>query len=330
MKMENMKFSSFEDFAVKTESKENPRNMPYVVCSGIAATREYQEMMNNDLRNDLSRLLKESSMDKEIIEIEPARDFLKTSWQRDNFLYFNGTYFPWRWVDTKGQNRPEREAYVLSLMGMKEGLKAESYTRRIFKDVQEGVFAVGEGGLYFPDHDNNTLLISDGIIAEEGFLSKEELHEKIKETHKKIFGNNINIGILPRPDNTPHIDTHLSVIPKTKIALIEHDYYKKLEQLGKMDELIKLGYDVVKIPPVEIRCPLNILYLENSNGEMCAFLNPKVPLFVKNILESNNIATYDMNDKIADRLDDGDGSIRCVTNEIHSKDPSFLRKLGFK
>jgi len=325
-----IKFSSFENFIVKTEQKENPRKMPYLACSGVTATKEQQTMVNSALHLDLQRLLQESSTDKEIINIDPSRDFLKTAWQRDSFLYFNGVYFPWRWIDTKEQNRPEREAHVLSFMGLKEGLAPDTYRKRIFKDINEGILAIGEGGLYFPDHDNNTLFISDGIIAEEGFLSKEELDNKITNTHQKIFGNDIEVMILPRPENTPHIDTHVTVIPKTKIALLENEYYKKIDQSGDLEKLKGIGYETAKIPPSDVQCPLNILYVENREGKTVAFLNSKSPSFVKNILRNHDIESYGINQEIADGLDMNFGSIRCVTSEFHSKDPEFLRKMGFK
>lgn len=325
-----IKFTSFENFIVKTEQKENPRNMPYLACSATASDGEGREMLNNALRNELRRLLKLSSMDKELVEMEPGRDFLKTAWQRDAFLYFNGTYFPWRWIDASGQNRPEREAYVLNAMGFKDGVNVEKLFSRIITDAHERVFAVGEGGIYFPDHDNNVLFISKSIVTEEDITPKEGVYEKVQTIHEEIFGNDIQTIILPHPRYTPHLDTHLSVVPKTKIALLEHDFFEQLDQSGDLNKLKKTGYETVKTPKANIHCPLNILYLENDQGMVSAFMNPFVPTKVKNILKNNNIESYELDEALAANLDAGQGGMRCVTNELHRNDPEFLRKIGFK
>jgi N-dimethylarginine dimethylaminohydrolase len=320
---ERFKFPSFDHFVIRTEQKENPRRMPFISCS--ITSESWQTNFNNQLRNSLRELLQTASVNKEVINTEPSRDFLRTAWQRDNYLYFNGVYFPYRWIDTKGRNRPEREAYVLSRAGIKE---ITIDTGRFFTDRNEGLFTVGEGGIYFPDHDNNTLFISDGIIAEEGSLSQKELYEKITELHKKIFGENIEMIILPQPDNTNHLDTHLSVIPNTKIILIENSYYDKLQQSANLEQLRKLGYEPIQISSTNMQCPLNILYLEKSLGKICAFINPRIPESVKEILRAHKIDVYELDVVIAEDLDNHLGGIRCITNELHTKDPAFLRKLG--
>lgn len=325
-----IKFSAFENFIVKSEQKENPRNMPYLTCSVTVPDGEKQEGINNALRNEVRRLLKTSSMDGELIEMEPARDFLKTVWQRDAFLYFNGTYFPLRWIDASGQNRAEREAYVLSAMGFNDRIDVNKLIPRIVTDARERVFAVGEGGLYFPDHDNKTLFISKGIVTEEENLPKESVYETVQNIHSEIFGNDIQTIILPHPESTSHLDTHLSVIPKTKVALLEYDFYEKLALTGDLNKLKHFGYEPIKIPKANIQCPLNILYLENSQGKIAALMSPFVPTKVKDMLMNNNIESYEIDKDLAINLDIGEGGVRCVTNELHSKDPSFLRKIGFK
>jgi len=325
---ERFEFPSFEHFVVRTEQKENPRRMPYIVC-GITM-ESWQKDFNNQLRNHLRTLLQTASINKEVIDTEPNRKFLQTAWHRDNYLYFNGVYFPFRWIDSKGRNRPEREALVLNEGSWKD-IKEDSYRNRILTDINEGLFTIGEGGIYFPDHDNNTLFISDAIIAEEGNLTQQELHEKIIEIHKKIFGDAIEILVLPYPDNGKHIDTHLSVIPNTKILLIENNYYEKLGGSVELKQIEKLGYRVVKIPPTSMmQCPLNILYLENTKGEISAFVNPQTPDMVKTTLRDNKITVYEIDADIANTLDASLGGVRCITNELHSIDPSFLLKLGLK
>jgi N-dimethylarginine dimethylaminohydrolase len=326
---ENIKFGSFENFIVRTENKENPRKMPYLTCS-LASPNEQSRQENIEMMSkELSRLLEESNMEKEIVKLEPSRDFLKTAWQRDNFLYFNGNYFSWRWIDTQGKNRPEREAHVLNAEGVKS-MSPNIYMPRIQKDKQEGVMAIGEGGMYFPDYDNNTLFISENIMGDKGNLSKLDTHNKITEIHKKIFGEDIEVNILPSSGITTHIDTHLSIIPKTKIAIFEHKYFKKVEGLGYMDNLKKLGYEVVQAPLASIICPLNILYLENNNGKTVAFLHPETPQLVKDLLKERDIGVFEVNKNIMHILDTNLGGIRCATSELGTKNPTILRKIGYK
>lgn len=329
-KIPEIKFTSFENFILRSERNENPLDMPYVSCSVSTPSDERHKDINEMLHEDLNRMFKESGVDKEIIGKEVRRDFLKDVWQRDKYLYFNSTYFPWRWVDTKGQVRPEREAYVLKVSGRKDSLNTEALFKRLSKDDHEGVLAIGEGGLYFPDHYNKTLLISRGIISEYGNLSDQDLDRKIKEMHMTIFGDDIKIGILPQPNNTPHLDTHLTVVPGTQIALLEHQYYKKVELSGELEVMKELGYTLVQIPESSINCPLNIMYQKNSQGNICAFMNSRTPDFVKDILLENGISSYEMSEDIASALDDNDGGLRCVTNELSTKDPKLVKKLGFE
>jgi len=328
-KIPGIRFVPFERFAVKSEQKENPRSMPYLSYSLAHPDEENKKIVNNMIKEDLEKLFKESSVDKDLLELKPMRQFLKTAWQRDSYLYFNGTYFPWRWVDTKGQSRPERESYVLLASGLKENINFESILKRYSKNTNEAVFAMGEGGLYFPDHDNKTLFVSKGIVAEGNPLSSEETDIKIKEMHKKIFGEEIQVETLTNPDNTPHIDTHFSIIPNTKKALIENNYYEKLKKLNELKKLEALGYEPMQIPPSSLECPLNILYLENSSGKICAYLHPDIPPFVKKVLVDNKIEVYSMSKFLADVVDRNQGGMRCITNELNSKDPKFLNKMGF-
>ncbi|MBI4087102.1 hypothetical protein HY416_03960 [Candidatus Kaiserbacteria bacterium] len=324
-----IRFSMFEDFAIRTERKENPRTMPYVLCS-VSAFSGQRERISRMLKDDMERLFRESSTQKEVVTVEPAREFLQTVWQRDSYLYFNGVYFPWRWIDTKGQNRPEREAYVLKMMGMKDSVSLEKVLPRILTDRDEGMFAMGEGGLYFPDHDNNTLFISRGIVAEEGTLSEEELTKRLTDMHKHIFGDDIDVTVLPQPDTTPHLDTHFSVIPRTKIALFENGYYGKAEGAGAMETLDQLGYESVQTPPSVLSRPLNIFYMENDAGTVCAYVYPSINESVRDLLHQNNVETYDMSPALGNILDAQEGGPRCITNEVHTKDPAFIRNLGFK
>jgi len=330
---ERFKFPSFEHFVVRTEQKENPRRMPYITCSAASVHGENARRdFGTAIEEELIHLFQQSAMDKKFITLEPQRKFLETSWRRDNFLYFNGVYFPYRWVDTQGRVRPEREALVLDISGIKE-TKGEHYMPRILTDLKEWTLAVGEGGLYFPDHDNNTLLISEGILEDRGVgpLMKKKFHGKIEEIHKKIFGDDIQIIILPQPDNgSSHIDTHISVIPRTKMALVEYDYYQKLSESGELKKLMQAGYETIQIPKNSLKCPLNILYLENDAGKTCAFINPAIPQEAKDMLREHDLEVTELNKFVASVLDEHEGGIRCVTNELHSKDTAFLRKLGFK
>ncbi len=331
-KAPEIKFVPFERFAVKTEQKENPRQMPYLSYSLAMPDENTRNIINNEIRKDLDQLFKQSSMDKILIETRPMRQFLKTAWQRDSYLYFNGTYFSWRWVDTKGQSRPERESFVLLMAGAKSYSRdksLESIIKRTNTDTNEAILAMGEGGLYFPDHDNKTLFVSESIVSEGNPFSKEETDNKIKEMHKKIFGEDIQVEVLPSPDGTPHMDTHFSVIPNTKKALIENGYYEKIKNSGKLKNLEELGYEPIQIPPSSINCPLNILYLENSSGKICAYLHPDTPSFVKDTLKNNKIGVYEMSEFLAGVVDNNEGGMRCMTNELNSKDPKFLNKIGF-
>lgn len=321
-----IRFAQFESFAIEAKNKESPREMPYLTFSLALPNEESRNIVNNLIKEDLNRLFGESQVDKTLLETKPERQFLKTTWQRDSYLYFNGIYFPWRWVNTKGQVRPEREAFVLSTQGMNENINLENIYKRVLKDGQEEVLAMGEGGLYFPDHDNKTLFISSAIAPKE---KSSELDNKIIEMHKKVFGNDIEVCILPSPDTTPHIDTHFSIIPKTKKALIENGYYEKLKQSNKLEELANLGYESIQIPTTSINCPLNILYLENSTNEIVAFLHPDTPNFVIEKLKSNNIKSFKISDYLAEVVDNNEGGMRCMTNELDSKDSKFLSKIGF-
>ena len=329
-KAPTIKFVSFERFAIHSEQKENPRKMPYISYSLASPNEEDRNIVNNIIKDDLENLFKRSSVNKSIIEIKPERQFLKTSWQRDSYLYFNGTYFPWRWVDTKEQSRPEREAWVLSASGVKENVNLGSVFNRVMENKEEAVFAIGEGGLYFPDHDNKTLFVSKGIVAEGNPLSEEITTKKIKEMHKKIFGQDIQVETLSQPNETPHIDTHFSVIPNTKKALIENAYYEKLKRTNELKKLVELGYEPIQIPPSSINCPLNILYLENSFGKICAYFHPNTPSAVKDMLSDNKIEIYEISKSLANIVDSNQGGMRCITNELNSKDPKFLSKIGFK
>lgn len=329
-KIPEIRFVPFERFAVKAELKENPRLMPYLSYSIAMPDEENKNIVNNLIKEDLERLFEESEMNKTLLETKPMRQFLKTTWQRDSYLYFNGTYFPWRWVDTKGQSRPEREAFVLSMSGAKENVNLESVFKRVSKDTDEAVLAMGEGGLYFPDHDNKTLFISRGIVSEGNPFSNEETDKKVKEMHKKIFGEEIEVEVFPQPDDTPHLDTHFSIIPNTKKALIENKYYEKIKRLNELKKLEELGYEPIQIPPSSLKCPLNILYLENSSGKICAYLHPGTPLFVKETLANNKIGVYKMSEFLADAIDQNEGGMRCITNELDSKDSTFLSKIGFR
>ena len=330
-KMPTVKFSSFENFIVKIEKHENPRQMPFL--SYFAASHDQQDTVNDFIKEDLEKVLQESSMDKELVSINPTRTFLKGAWSRDSFLYFNGVYFPFRWIDCNGNNRPEREAYVLKTglaVGEMDfpGIDSEKVYRRMFTDREASMFSIGEGGLYYPDHDNNTLFISNGVVVENGIYSMKEHYQQIKDLHHAIFGKDINIIIFPCPENTPHIDTHLTVIPKTKTLLIDHNYCYEVQEAGCIEELQQLGYKIVVVPPSRINCPLNILYLENAKGEVGAYMNPAVSKEVKQLLLEHGIKSYDISSEVADGLDNSVGGVRCITNELYTNKPEFLKKLG--
>lgn len=323
---ENTRFSSYENFKISSESKENPQSMPYISFFLPPSPNE-GDAIDDILSSDI-KLIKEANLGKIILKPEPFRKFLKTTWMRDNFLYFNGVYFPWRFIDAKGQNRAEREAFVIGEMGIKD-VPIDAIKKRMFTDSQEAILAIGEGGLYFPDHENKNLFISEEIICEDGIKGKEAVYEKIKEFHYKIFGDDIQITILPSPDNTNHIDTHLSIIPGTKKALIENAYYEKLKTLGKLEIFSKLGYETIQIPKTQINCPLNILYLKNESKK-CAFLFPHTPDLVKNMLKEHGIEIYETSETLEQILDINMGGIRCITNETHTMDKNFLSKLGLQ
>jgi len=212
-KIPKIKFVSFEKFAIKTEQKENPSKMPFLSYFLPGHNDVSNNSINKIVKEELSRLFKESSINKELFKVKQMRQFLKNSWQRDSFLYFNGTYFPHRWVDTKGQARPERESFVLLMYGKKikkEGI--ESIYKRSLVDNQETVLAMGEGGLYFPDHDNKTLFISRGIVCQGNSFSEEKIDNKITEMHKKIFGEEIKVITLTQPsETTPLLKTNIMI-----------------------------------------------------------------------------------------------------------------------
>ncbi len=325
-----VKFTSYEHFIVRTEQPEEPREMKFLTT--YAADRQGMESESNRLfREELERLIAASGAEKQIASIEQKRVFLKRAWQRDAYLYFNGVYFPWRWIDTKGQNRPEREAYVIDKMNLKPGSKVPRFPLRVETDSDEGILAIGEGGNYVPDSDNKILLFSSGAIGDMGAYSKEELEQKAIGLHQSIFGADIEPIMLPKPaDHLPHIDTHVSIVPKTKIVLLDHEYYDVAAYAGGVQKLVDHGYAVTRTEPARVFCPLNILYLERPDKSLVAFMNPEVTPDVKKILKDNSIECFDVDPLIAHELDVRLGNIRCVTNELPSLDPDLIRRLGFQ
>jgi hypothetical protein len=213
--VQEKRFALLEDFLVKTEQKENPRKMPYIYLSNQQITEEGISFGAQKIAELIS------SMGKEVVTMNEVRKFLKNGWPRDNYLYFNGIYFPYRFLDGEGRYRTEYEALVTN-RNFKNELEF-SKTSRIHK--YDPIIAVGEGGGYFPDHDNNTLFVSKGIIINKKRDTEYELDDKIKRLHRKIFGDNVNIIIIPSPEGTSHIDTHLTVLPNTKIVFVENNYY---------------------------------------------------------------------------------------------------------
>ena len=97
-----------------------------------------------------------------------------------------------------------------------------------------------------------------------------------------------------------------------------------------MDNLKKLGYEVVQAPLASIICTLNILYLENNDGKIVAFLHPGTPQLVKDLLKEKNVGVFEVDKKIIHILDTNLGGIRCATSELGTKDPTILRKIGYK
>jgi len=103
-----------------------------------------------------------------------------------------------------------------------------------------------------------------------------------------------------------------------------------LEKLGELEKIKEMGYKPIQIPNTSVNCPLNILYLENSFGDLCAFLNPRSHPFIKDILINNKIKVYTVSEFLSNFIDNKQGGIRCLTNELYSKDIKFLNKLGFQ
>lgn len=95
-----------------------------------------------------------------------------------------------------------------------------------------------------------------------------------------------------------------------------------------IDQVEQLGYKITKIPSPGLQCPLNILYLRDSQANLHAFLHPKVSSVAKEVLLQNNIILHGISLEIAEGLDAMGGGIRCITNEINTQDPAILKKLG--
>ena len=48
------------------------------------------------------------------------------------------------------------------------------------------------------------------------------------------------------------------------------------------------------------------------------------------MLSNNKIEVYEISGPLANIVDSNQGGMRCITNELNSKEPKFLSKMGFK
>lgn len=72
------------------------------------------------------------------------------------------------------------------------------------------------------------------------------------------------------------------------------------------------------------------MYLENSKGNICAYLHPLTPVLVKEELRKNKIEVFEISEFLGNIADVNFGGIRCMTNELNSNNPQLINKLGYK
>jgi len=196
-----------------------------------------------------------------------------------------------------------------------------------------GKFVFGEDfGFYSSSYKNNYYLLDAGIIPEGWRINRDEtafqskleyllkIDKEFSETLEDLYGCPMYslVGRYANAQNEgDHIDLTIMVLPKSKVIIIDklrHQTYGRLERLEEIAD--KHGHKLIVLDTKKERIyfPLNCLVLE-KNDEDFVIANSDTKGILK-VLKSLGVNYETVKSNVSPH---SGGSIRCRTNEMHSK-----------